>query len=142
MSTPYCKYRDNGRYCYKGCTPGWTVCHKWARGTCYYGHESCRHGYHSRRPQPTPQPTPQPLSREQRAAKLLGLDPDCAYLSERLVESCYRHRCGQEHPDKKLRENATPAAKAEVNAKMNELTAAKELLLQYLTKGGTERQDQ
>ena len=140
MYTPYvCRYRDNDRRCYNGCVPGWTVCHKWARGACSYGAVySCRHGYHSSRPprsaapaEPTPQPAPQPTP-EQRAAKLLGLDPQCAFLSEALVQSCYRQRCGQEHPDK-LGSNPTPAAKAEANAKINELTAAKDLLLQYLT---------
>ena len=137
MNAPYCRYRDNGRYCLKGCAPGWTVCHKWWRGSCPYGgRDYCRHGYHSTRrsaapAQPTPQPAPQPTP-EQRAAKLLGLDPEGSFLSEALVQSCWRQRCGQEHPDK-LGSNPTRAAKAEANAKINELTAAKDLLLQYLT---------
>ena len=53
---PRCKYLEQGRRCYYGCTPLLTQCHRFQRQQCLEG-TACRNGAHTSYQQRTPNPS-------------------------------------------------------------------------------------
>ena len=97
-----CKYLSSGRICYKGCDGKRIVCHKFAKdGSCRWG-TNCKYA-HIAEGARSSCASDQDLNfsiEHEKACKVLGLDPKCTFLTEKMVIAMYRLRALDVHPDK------------------------------------------
>ena len=130
-----CKYLSSGRICYKGCDAKRIVCHKFAKhGSCRFG-TNCKYA-HIAEGARSSCASDQDLNfsiEHEKACKVLGLDPKCTFLTEKMVIAMYRLRALDVHPDK----NNVDAS----HHMMIALIKARDYLLKYIDKDASKHED-
>ena len=126
----YCKYLSSGRKCYKGCHGKKIVCHKFFKhGSCRWG-TNCKY-VHIAEDARSSCASDQDLkfrTEHEKACKVLGLDPKCTFVSERMVTAMYRLRALDVHPDKNSDDTANHMIVALFkNGKLSDLLEVKHI---------------
>ena len=130
-----CKYLSSGRICYKGCDGKRIVCHKFAKHcSCRFG-TNCKYA-HIAEGARSSCASDQDLNfsiEHEKACKVLGLDPKCTFLTEKMVIAMYRLRALDVHPDKNNVDTS--------HHMMIALIKARDYLFKYIDKDASKHED-